>query len=110
MLDEEGGLPGVHMDKLQGVLGRIDSAILYEEINDLYEIAALYAITIAQGHPFNDANKRTAMTCMLMFLRLNHIICMPPNQLIPDFLVNVAEKRLKREEIAEWLRQHSVNK
>jgi death-on-curing family protein len=34
--------------------------ILYAELDDIFDIAAMYAVAIARGHVFNDANKRTA--------------------------------------------------
>jgi len=53
---------------LEGALGRIDHAIQYDGLDDVYEIAALYAAAIARDHVFNDANKRTALVgkCILM--------------------------------------------
>jgi death-on-curing protein len=107
VLKEDGGLEGVHFHKLEGALSRIDSYIFYEGIIDLYEIAGLYGIAIAQGHPFNDANKRTAMSCMLTFLHLNAVICAPPVSLVPDFIENIAKKNLDRQQIAQWLQKYS---
>ncbi len=34
---------------------------------DLYEMAAAYAFHISQDQPFIDGNKRTALTCTLVF-------------------------------------------
>jgi death-on-curing protein len=107
MIEEEGGLPGVHLNKLEGALSRIDSMVCYEGIDDVYEIAAQYGIAISQGHPFNDANKRTAMACMLLLLSGNHINCQPPNAEIPDFIEKMAKKNFTRSEIADWLRQYT---
>jgi death-on-curing protein len=30
-------------------------------MNDVFDVAAMYAVAIARGHVFNDANKRTAL-------------------------------------------------
>lgn len=108
MIAEDGGLQGIHFNKLEGALSRIDSHVFYAGLNDLYEIAALYGIAIAQGHPFNDANKRTAMASMIFFLRLNGIICQPSNEIIPDFIEGIAKKLFNREEIAQWLKNHTL--
>lgn len=73
ILAESTGLPGLCKHKsLEGALVRIDNKILYEGVNDLSEIAALYGITIAQGHVFNDGNKRTTLIAMSDFLLLNN--------------------------------------
>ncbi len=43
--------------KLQGALGRVDNAIVYEGLNDIFEIAAKYTASIAVSHAMSDANK-----------------------------------------------------
>jgi death-on-curing protein len=109
MLQEEGGLPGLCTSKsLGGALGRIDHHIYYNGVTDLYEIAALYGISIAQGHIFNDANKRTAMGCMFTFLDMNKINLQVHPDEIPDFLVDIAEKKLDVKQIANWLKEHTA--
>jgi death-on-curing protein len=40
---------------------------------DLAAMAAAYLYHIAQNHPFEDANKRTAAHAAMAFLRLNDI-------------------------------------
>ena len=67
ILSEEPGLHGDHgADALEGALSRIDSRIHYEGLDDVFEIAAMYAVALARGHVFNDANKRTALVCEYM--------------------------------------------
>ena len=74
ILKESGGLPGLCPDKsLEATLYRVENNILYGNINGLHEIAAMYAVAIATGHPFNDGNKRTAMITMIVFLSVNNI-------------------------------------
>lgn len=48
----------------------------YGAINNAYELAACYAVAIAQAHAFNDANKRTALQSMDIILDMNGI---PPS-------------------------------
>ncbi|PPQ36668.1 type II toxin-antitoxin system death-on-curing family toxin [Rhodopila globiformis] len=38
---------------------------------DIAELAAVYALAIAQNHPFVDGNKRTAYVALEVLLRLN---------------------------------------
>jgi death-on-curing protein len=38
--------------------------------SDLFEMAAAYAFHIAEGQPFVDGNKRTALNAALVFLDL----------------------------------------
>jgi death-on-curing protein len=46
---------------LQGALARVDNAIVYEGLDDVFEIAAKYAASIANAHALSDANKRTGL-------------------------------------------------
>ena len=74
ILAKSPGLPGLSKQRLLiSALKWIDNRIVYEDVEDIFEIAALYAIVIAQGHSFNDGNKRTAMVSMVTFLYLNDI-------------------------------------
>ena len=38
---------------------------------DVAELSAAYGFSLAKNHPFNDANKRTALIAMRLFLKLN---------------------------------------
>ena len=52
----------------------VEAAVLAVEnsyYDDVYELAAAYAVYIVQGHVFLDGNKRAASAAMLEFLRLN---------------------------------------
>ena len=48
------GREGCHLDKLESVLSRIDQQMYYNDVKDLFEIAAWYGIAIAKGHVFVD--------------------------------------------------------
>lgn len=107
-LETSGGLRGLSLDKsLSGAIHRIHHYITYENVDDIYEIAALYAIVIAQGHVFNDGNKRTAMISMVNFLSLNNINLLVSNQEIEDIMVNVAEKKITKSKLISWIKKHS---
>ncbi|HSF63912.1 MAG TPA: type II toxin-antitoxin system death-on-curing family toxin, partial [Paracoccaceae bacterium] len=69
-----GELAGRALDKsLDGALARVDNRLAYGLIVDAYDLAAAYAVAIAQGHCFNDANKRTAFRAMNAALALNGV-------------------------------------
>ncbi|EJY0885093.1 type II toxin-antitoxin system death-on-curing family toxin, partial [Vibrio cholerae] len=56
ILKTEPGMKGaVDIPKLQGALGRIDNAIVYEGLDDVFEIAAKYTACIAVSHALPDA-------------------------------------------------------
>ena len=49
ILESEPGMKGaVDIPKLQGALGRIDNAIIYDGLDDVFEIAAKYTASIQQ--------------------------------------------------------------
>ena len=103
------GLPGRSESRpLSAALHRIDDHIYYEDVTDIYVVAALYAIAIARGHTFNDGNKRTAMVSMVTFLILNGISVTASNTAIEDMMVDVAEKKVEKDELAAWLKKYSM--
>ena len=103
ILSEEQGLHGNHGDApLEGALARIDSRIHYEGFDDVFEIAAMYAVALARGHVFNDANKRTALVTALTYLSLQGID-IPRDDLLEEMMVDVAEGNLEQVDLAELL-------
>ena len=73
----------------------------------IFDVAALYGIAIAQGHVFNDANKRTAFLSMITFLDKNGFdLIVPPSEVV-DVMVDVAEDRMAMAELSRWLKVHS---
>ncbi|WP_346432163.1 type II toxin-antitoxin system death-on-curing family toxin [Pseudomonas synxantha] len=69
ILTTEPGMKGpVSIPTLQGALARIDNAIAYNGLDDVFEIAAKYTADIAQGHALPDANKRTGLAVGLEYL------------------------------------------
>lgn len=68
ILTREPGVKGINKGALEGALGRIETRCSYEGLDDVFEIAGMYAEAIARGHAFADANKRTALVCALAYL------------------------------------------
>ncbi|WP_240922320.1 type II toxin-antitoxin system death-on-curing family toxin [Burkholderia cepacia] len=61
-----GGLSGfAHAGRggVESALHRVENHAHYAGLDDVFGIAATYATAIARGHVFNDANKRTGLTC-----------------------------------------------
>ena len=67
---------------------------------DLHEMAAAYAFHISQNHPFVDGNKRTGLACALVFLELNGVSTMDPEQRLFQAMVDVATGALDKIGIA----------
>jgi death-on-curing protein len=103
ILRDEPGLHGDHgIGPIEGALTRIDSRIVYEGLDDIYEIAAMYAVALARGHVFNDANKRTALVTALTYLALQGVD-IPRDDVLEEIMVDVAEGKLAQQDLAELL-------
>ncbi|MCG9059790.1 type II toxin-antitoxin system death-on-curing family toxin [Laribacter hongkongensis] len=103
ILEDEPGLIGLpDIGKLEGALARIDNQREYAGIDDVFEIAALYAVALARGHCFNDANKRTALVTALTYLDLQGIEIRRSAKL-EDIMVDVASGSLPPDRLADLL-------
>lgn len=103
----DGELAGLALDKsLEGALARVENRIAYGMVEDAYDLAAAYAIAIAQGHCFNDANKRTAFRAMDVALAFNGIQANWTANLIGPVIIRAAQRLLDEGELAHWLRKH----
>lgn len=100
-----GELPGRALDKsLEGALARVDNRLVYGMIEDVFDLAAAYAEAIAQGHCFNDANKRTAYRAMIVCLRLNGVTLTHDTEDVGQRIIRLAQRLDDAGDMAEWLR------
>lgn len=99
--------PGMHgkadVNKLQGALGRIDNAIAYNGLNDVFEIAAKYAASIAVAHSLPDANKRTGLAVALEYLSLNDYELTADNEHFADAIRDLVLDNLSESDFADLL-------
>ena len=101
-----GELPGLDRDKsLEGALARVDNRLVYGMIHDIYDLAAAYAVAIAQGHCFNDGNKRTAFRSMMAVLEGNGIDTDLSAETIGPVIIRAAQGLMDEAELGLWLRQ-----
>mgnify|MGYP001427148157 CR=1 FL=1 len=63
--------------------------------------------SLGQNHPFQNANKRTAFTSLLMFLKVNELhFKMKPHE-ASDFTVNMVNHKYGFVELAEIIKSHT---
>lgn len=86
---------------VQSALDRVQNHAHYAGLDDVLGIAALYAEAIARGHVFNDANKRTGLTCAIAYLAQQGIH-VRNDPVLEDVTVMLAEGRLSRDDFA-WV-------
>lgn len=73
LLARHGGLPGSRIGtSLNAILGRIHINLAYQfEDPSVAQVAAFTVYAFTVGHPFNDANKRTALAVGDLILLMN---------------------------------------
>ena len=104
ILETEPGMKGAaDVGKLQGALGRVDNSILYDDLDDLFEIAAKYADSISSAHALPDANKRTALAVAIEFLSFNDFDLSDDNDLLADALRDLVLGKLSVVDFADIL-------
>jgi len=91
------------IDKLQGALGRIDNAIAYLGLDDIFEIAAKYAASIALSHSLPDANKRTGLAVALEYLSLNDYELIADNDKFADAMRDLVLGAIEESDFADLL-------
>ena len=105
ILNTSGGLEGVSLNKsLESALNRAETHSFYEDITDIFEIAAIYCISIAQGHLFNDGNKRTAFSILYNFLEINGYELEANSDDIVNIMLKIAEKKITKDELVSWIK------
>lgn len=103
-----GELQGRAMGKsLESALARVDNRILYGLVGDVFDLAALYAMAIARGHCFNDANKRTAHQAMDVCLALNGIEMVWNHEDVGQQIIALAQGLIDDGQLADWLRDRA---
>lgn len=108
-IERYGGHPGVRdMGLLQFAIAMPQASHGGKYLHaDLFEMAAAYLFHIVQNHPFVDANKRVGVVAALVFLALNGLEVNLPNEALFQTVLAVAQRKLGKDAIAEFLRRHS---
>lgn len=95
--------PSSNIGLVEGAVSRIINQYLYLGITDIFELAAMYLISIAKAHAFPDANKRTAFEATVLFLDANGIF-IKADDTLTEITVKAAEGTITLREIMENLR------
>ncbi len=79
---------------------------------DLYPTIFLKSAALmhsfVNNHAFADANKRTAFGCTVRFLLINGYDLRARRREIVKLTMNVEAKKLNLDEIADWLKKHTL--
>jgi len=110
LIEESGGTFGVRD------FGALESALAQPEMTfggeDLYptliEKASALAYSLCMNHPFVDGNKRVAHATMEIFLVLNGFEINATVDEQEKLFLELAGSKMKRDELADWLRSTVV--
>jgi death-on-curing protein len=96
------GFAGAGRGGVESALARVDNHAIYNGIDDVFGIAAMYTVAIARGHVFNDANKRTGLTCALAYLEREGFL-IPRTPELEAVVIDVAKGAVEHEVFASYL-------
>ncbi|WP_145415378.1 type II toxin-antitoxin system death-on-curing family toxin [Paenibacillus xylanexedens] len=92
---------------LESAVSRPQSSAFGDEAYPtVYEKAAAIFQLLGQNHPFHNANKRTAFTALVMFLRYNHIYFKMEQALAEDFTVDMVNHKYSFEDLTSMIQTH----
>jgi death-on-curing protein len=107
-LAEHGGLPGLRDEGLlESALARPQNLHAYEDVSDIFALAACYGVALAKNHPFNDGNKRIAFVASLAFALVNGWLVVVDQAEAAAMMLEVAAGDAEQAELAMWLRDHA---
>jgi len=73
-------------------------------------MAAAYLFHIVQNHPFIDGNKRAELATALAFLGLNGLKVVTDNDTLTDLVLNVAQGKADKSQIAKFFARTTENR
>jgi len=82
------------------------SAFGEEAYPSLFEKAAALFQSLGQNHAFQNANKRTAFTALVIFLRLNGCSFVMDQKAAEDFTVNMVNHHYEFQELTQMIQQY----
>lgn len=74
----------------------------------IFEKAAALFESLGQNHPFHNANKRTAFTALVIFLRYNGLHFKMNTKKAEDFTVDMVNHQFNFQEIASIIEGHCL--
>ncbi|MFS0724650.1 type II toxin-antitoxin system death-on-curing family toxin [Paenibacillus sp. 1P07SE] len=106
--------PGEHIGVkepglLESAVHRPQSAVFGEDAYPtLFEKASALFESLGQNYPFHNANKRTAFTALVVFLRYNGLSFKMEAKKAEDFTVDMVNHRFDRQQAAAIIEAHCI--
>jgi death-on-curing protein len=106
--------PGEHIGVkepglLESAVHRPQSSVFGEDAyHTIFEKAAALFESLGQNHPFHNANKRTAFTALVIFLRYNGLHIKMDIKKAEDFTVDMVNHGFNRQQAAAIIESHCI--
>ncbi len=109
VIEETGGDVGIRDESLlRSALGRPETSFGGQDLYPaLFEKAAALAESIARNHPFLDGNKRMALACLQVLLRMNGFQVKTSQEAKVHLILQIVAKEVTVQDGAGWLEKHS---
>lgn len=109
IIEATGGKGGVRDFSLfHSVLSRPEASFGGEDLYPtLFNKASALVRSLLLNHPFNDADKRTALAATERFLDINGFIVTATQKQKVQVTLDIESKKLNLEKIAKWLTSHT---
>ncbi|PSR29070.1 MAG: type II toxin-antitoxin system death-on-curing family toxin [Sulfobacillus benefaciens] len=109
VIEQFGGTHGVlNLPGLESAIARPQATM---DGDDLYasvlQKAAVFLHSLVLNHPFQDGNKRTALTAVGLFLRFNGMELEGSRTEAENLIVDVVNRHFPVETIVSWLASHT---
>lgn len=76
----------------------------------VFEKAAALFESLEQNHPFQNANKRTAFTALVIYLRYNGFLLIMDSKAAEDFTIDMVNHKYTLAELTDIIQMHSQKK
>lgn len=108
VLNKDGGSEGIRDENLLEIaLNKPKQHFAYGNQN-IFLLAATYALGISRNHPFVDGNKRTAFLTTDLFLLDNGYQLQQYNDLrYVEIMIDLAQGKISQENMAQYLQRYS---
>lgn len=103
-----GGLGLRDRGLLESALHRPQNRLHYHSGIGLHGLAAAYGYALTNNHPFVDGNKRVGFQAMYVFLGLNGVRIVAPEEDVVALMLSVASGERTEEDLTEWLEASTV--
>lgn len=106
-----GGAPGLRdRGLIQSALARPQQYYVYaSDQTDMIKLSSLYTIGIIRNHPFVDGNKRLGFLMGVLFLEINGLSFIAPEEESAAIILALAASTLDEEGYLNFLRQFVIS-